>query len=79
MRPPRERIRCPQEHIGPDINPPALRLPHIEWDQKLGAIAVTLLSRGRHFGDGDRALTGRPALHTRGLTAARDHAAVFIQ
>src|SRR6266853_2084833 len=38
----------------PDINPGASFGLHIEWDQKLGAIPVTLLARGRHLVDRDR-------------------------
>src|SRR5947208_14067915 len=38
----------------PDINPGASVGLHVEWDQKLGAMPVTLLARGRHFVDRDR-------------------------
>lgn len=42
----------------PDINPGASFGLHVEWDQKLGPIPVTLLARGRHFVDGDRGAQG---------------------
>src|SRR5258708_25743317 len=42
----------------PDINPGASFGLHVEWDQQLGAIPVTLLARGRHFIDGDRGAQG---------------------
>ena len=38
----------------PDINPGASVGLHVDWDQKLGAMPVTLLARGRHFVDRDR-------------------------
>src|SRR6266850_2309578 len=38
----------------PDINPSASVGLHVEWDQKLGPMPVTLLARGRHFVDSDR-------------------------
>ena len=38
----------------PDINPGASVGLHVEWDQKLGPVPVTLLARGRHFVDSDR-------------------------
>src|SRR5439155_13989955 len=38
----------------PDINPGASVGLHVEWDQKLGPMPVTLLARGRHFVDSDR-------------------------
>jgi outer membrane scaffolding protein for murein synthesis (MipA/OmpV family) len=38
----------------PDINPGASVGLHVEWDQKLGPMPVTLLARGRHFTEGDR-------------------------
>src|SRR5438445_2496612 len=38
----------------PDINPGASVGLHVEWDQKLGPMPVTLLARGRHFVDRDR-------------------------
>ena len=38
----------------PDINPGASVGLHVEWDQKVGAMPVTLLARGRHFVDRDR-------------------------
>src|SRR5260221_9842327 len=38
----------------PDIKPGASVGLHIEWDQKLGPVPVTLLARGRQFIDGDR-------------------------
>src|SRR6266436_5952223 len=38
----------------PDINPGASVGLHVEWDQKLGPVPVTLLARGRHFVDRDR-------------------------
>ena len=38
----------------PDIKPGASVGLHVEWDQKLGPMPVTLLARGRHFVDRDR-------------------------
>jgi len=38
----------------PDINPSASVGLHVEWDQNLGPMPVTLLARGRHFVDSDR-------------------------
>jgi len=38
----------------PDSNPGASVGLHVEWDQKLGPMPVTLLARGRHFVDRDR-------------------------
>jgi len=38
----------------PDIKPGASVGLHVEWDQKLGPVPVTLLARGRHFVDSDR-------------------------
>src|SRR5260221_1283331 len=38
----------------PDIKPGASVGLHVEWDQKLGPVPVTLLARGRHFIDSDR-------------------------
>src|SRR5256885_2207047 len=38
----------------PNINPSASVGLHVEWDQKLGPMPVTLLARGRHFVDSDR-------------------------
>jgi len=38
----------------PDINPGASVGLHLEWDQRLGPVPVTLLARGRHFTDSDR-------------------------
>jgi outer membrane scaffolding protein for murein synthesis (MipA/OmpV family) len=38
----------------PDIKPGASVGLHIEWDQTLGPMPLTLLARGRHFVDGDR-------------------------
>ncbi len=38
----------------PDIDPSASVGLHVEWDQNLGPIPVTLLARGRHFVDSDR-------------------------
>src|SRR5258706_9351979 len=38
----------------PDINPGVSVGLHVEWDQKLGPMPVTLLARGRHFVDRDR-------------------------
>jgi len=38
----------------PDIDPGASVGLHVEWDQKLGPMPVTLLARGRHFVDRDR-------------------------
>jgi outer membrane scaffolding protein for murein synthesis (MipA/OmpV family) len=38
----------------PDIKPGASVGLHIEWDQTLGPVPLTLLARGRHFVDGDR-------------------------
>jgi len=38
----------------PDIDPGASVGLHVEWDQKLGPVPVTLLARGRHFVDSER-------------------------
>ena len=38
----------------PDINPGASVGLHVEWDQNLGPMPVTLLARGRHFAESDR-------------------------
>src|SRR2546428_813931 len=38
----------------PNINPSASVGLHVEWDQKLGPMPVTLLARGRHFVDSGR-------------------------
>ena len=38
----------------PDIYPGASVGLHLEWDQRLGPVPVTLLARGRHFTDSDR-------------------------
>ncbi|HYS56629.1 MAG TPA: MipA/OmpV family protein [Burkholderiales bacterium] len=43
-----------RSHNVPDINPSASVGLHLEWDQKLGPVPVTLLARGRHFVDSDR-------------------------
>ncbi len=41
-----------------DINPGASVGLHVEWDEKLGPVPVTLLARGRHFVDRDRGAQG---------------------
>ncbi len=38
----------------PDIKAGASVGLHVEWDQELGPVPVTLLARGRHFVDSDR-------------------------
>ncbi len=43
-----------RDHTVPDINPSASVGLHVEWDQKLGPVPVTLLARGRHFVDSER-------------------------
>jgi outer membrane scaffolding protein for murein synthesis (MipA/OmpV family) len=52
------RLASESDFLGsnnvPDINPGASVGVHVEWDQKLGPMPVTLLARGRHFVDGDR-------------------------
>ena len=41
-------------HNVPDINPGASAGLHVEWDQHIGPMPVTLLARGRRFIDGER-------------------------
>ena len=38
----------------PDIKPSASIGLHVEWDERVGPMPVTLLARGRHFIDSDR-------------------------
>ena len=63
----------------PDINPGASFGLHVEWDQKLGAIPVTLLARGRHFVDGERGAQGDLRLTAGVYGGGAITAAVFIQ
>src|SRR6267143_1748880 len=66
-------------HAVPDINPSASVGLHVEWDQKLGAMPLTLLARGRHFIDSDRGaqadLRFTAGVFSRGAVTA----AVFVQ
>src|SRR5256885_10669375 len=52
------RLASESDFLGsnnvPDINPGASVGLHVEWDEKLGPMPVTLLARGRHFVDTDR-------------------------
>jgi len=63
----------------PDINPGASVGLHVEWDQKLGAMPVTLLARGRHFVDKDRGAQGDLRLTAGVYGGGAITAGVFIQ
>src|SRR5213083_807172 len=61
----------------PDINPGASVGLHVEWDQKLGPVPVTLLARGRHFIDSDRG--AQADLRLTAIVFGGGAVAVFIQ
>ena len=63
----------------PDINPGASVGLHVEWDQKLGPMPVTLLARGRHFIDSDRGAQADLRLTAIVFGGGAVSAAVFIQ
>ncbi len=63
----------------PDINPSVSVGLHVEWDQKLGPVPVTLLARGRHFIDSDRGAQADVRLTTGVYASGTITAAVFIQ
>jgi len=63
----------------PDIKPGASVGLHVEWDQKLGPVPVTLLARGRHFIDSDRGAQADVRLTTGVYASGTITAAVFIQ
>jgi outer membrane scaffolding protein for murein synthesis (MipA/OmpV family) len=43
-----------RSHNVPDVNPGISYGLHVEWDQKLGPVPITLLARGRRHADADR-------------------------
>jgi outer membrane scaffolding protein for murein synthesis (MipA/OmpV family) len=63
----------------PDIKPGASVGLHVEWDQKLGAMPVTLLARGRHFVDRDRGAQADLRLTAGIYGGSAITAGVFIQ
>ncbi len=63
----------------PDINPGASVGLHVEWDQKLGPVPVTLLARGRHFIDSDRGAQADLRFTAIVFGGGAITAAVFIQ
>src|SRR6267154_5033460 len=63
----------------PDINPSASVGLHVEWDQKLGPVPVTLLARGRQFIDGDRGAQADLRLTAIVFGGGALTAAVFVQ
>ena len=63
----------------PDIKPGASVGLHVEWDQKLGPVPVTLLARGRHFIDSDRGAQADVRLTAGVYASGTITAAVFIQ
>ena len=63
----------------PDINPGASVGLHVEWDEKLGPMPVTLLARGRHFVDRDRGAQADLRLTAGVYAAGAVTAGVFIQ
>jgi outer membrane scaffolding protein for murein synthesis (MipA/OmpV family) len=63
----------------PDIKPGASVGLHIEWDQKLGPVPVTLLARGRQFIDGDRGAQADLRLTAIVFGGGALTAAVFVQ
>ena len=63
----------------PDIKPGASVGLHVEWDQKLGPVPVTLLARGRHFIDSDRGAQADLRLTAIVFGGGAVAAAVFIQ
>jgi len=68
-----------KSHNVPDINPGASVGLHVEWDQKLGPMPVTLLARGRHFVDRDRGAQGDLRLTAGVYGGGAITAGVFIQ
>jgi len=63
----------------PDIKPGASVGLHVEWDQKLGPVPVTLLARGRHFVDSDRGAQADLRFTAIVFGGGAITAAVFIQ
>src|SRR5258708_37610353 len=63
----------------PDIHPSASVGLHIEWDQKLGPVPVTLLARGRQFINGDRGAQADLRLTAIVFGGGALTAAVFVQ
>jgi outer membrane scaffolding protein for murein synthesis (MipA/OmpV family) len=63
----------------PDINPGASVGLHVEWDQKLGPVPLTLLARGRHFLDSDRGAQADLRLTAGVYSGGAITAGVFIQ
>jgi outer membrane scaffolding protein for murein synthesis (MipA/OmpV family) len=63
----------------PDIKPGASAGVHVEWDQLIGPIPVTLLARGRRFVDGERGAQGDLRLTAGVFGGGALTAAVFVQ
>jgi outer membrane scaffolding protein for murein synthesis (MipA/OmpV family) len=63
----------------PDIHAGASVGLHVEWDQKLGPMPVTLLARGRHFVDSDRGAQADLRLTVGVYGGSAITAGVFIQ
>ena len=63
----------------PDIEPSASVGLHIEWDQNLGPMPVTLLARGRHFADSDRGAQADLRLTAGVFSRGPVNAGVFVQ
>jgi outer membrane scaffolding protein for murein synthesis (MipA/OmpV family) len=63
----------------PDINPGASFGLHVEWDQTVGPVPVTLLARGRHFADGDRGAQADLRLAAGVFSRGAVNAGVFVQ
>jgi outer membrane scaffolding protein for murein synthesis (MipA/OmpV family) len=66
-------------HNVADINPGASAGLHLEWDQNLGPVPVTLLARGRRFIDGDRGAQADLRLTAGVYRGGAITAAVFVQ
>jgi len=63
----------------PDINPSASVGLHVEWDQNLGPVPVTLLARGRRFIDSGRGAQADLRLTAGVFSRGAVSAAVFVQ
>jgi len=77
------RLASESDFLGsnkvPDINPGASLGLHVEWDQSLGPMPVTLLARGRHFVDRDRGAQADLRLTAGVYRGGAITAGVFIQ
>jgi outer membrane scaffolding protein for murein synthesis (MipA/OmpV family) len=66
-------------HNVPDITPSTSVGLHVEWDQNLGPMPVTLLARGRHFVDSDRGAQADLRFSAGIFGSGAFTAAVFVQ